>query len=660
MSEIDQEQIRSANLLGNEETEPGQLHSAEKANRTVPDSSAATAESVQVQLGTSCSSQVQERIGTVEHLAARRSMPAIDANTPEIKQQLAILRAEWTRLVTGLRWEGLSAEETVGFSSRTKPTSRGLLWEGLSVEETANRMVPLLNVGPVEQWKSVLIPFLYEIDRGGALIPAWIDIIERGDTPDLPPDANPAETLEGRARRFAILMLGNYKMASVAGQGQTPKLAKHGSTSNKKDVAEVLGDLAIDPNTSLYATESLVKHATVPAIQALVSALKYAKGWAKVDVVNACLELKQEQFYDLLIASGLDDVPGLESYLATPIYRQVPLENYLSGEGKASSRFLEQSALIFSQVLQDNTNPPPSSVIGTIPVVFEHHLPTLAQALFAGARRQALWQNTVAIHRLSLLLGRYWSEVSQGKIKDNRIVDQIYQCVPLMNEIEPWMQGPGRDTLLKTLANSEEETLTPTVKVLGELRDMRAASLLITRLDATTTLRDRSHALTVGAMCETLAQLGEPQALTSLQNLVDRVVNIPSRMHEPKLKDNLPPGDPDIPGSIVYAAVIQAYGLLGNRAAVEKILLATRDLDPYVRSQALDAIRRLDPRGEDQHSRIAAREALHDPRESIVRSASQLVVQYRDSDAVSALQQLAQTRPELAYLAQDALRQLGQ
>jgi HEAT repeat protein len=637
MSEIDQEQIRSANLLGSEETEPGHLHIAEKASVTVPDSSVATVESVQARLSTPCPSQVQERIGTIEHLAARRPVPAIDGNTPEIKQQLAILRAEWTRLVTGLRWEGQS------------------------VEETANRMIPLLNVGPVEQWKKVLIPFLYEIDRGGALIPAWLDIIERGDTPDLPLDANPAETVEGRARRFAILMLGNYKMMGIASVGQTPKYGKQGSTSSKKDIAEILGDLASDPNTSLYATESLVKHATVPAIQALISALKYAKGWAKVDVVSACLELKQEQFYDLLIASGLDDAPGLESYLAIPIYREVPLENYLSGEGKASSRFLEQSALIFSQVLQDSTNLlSTSSEVSTVPVVFERHLPTLAQALFAGARRQALWQNTVAIHHLGLLLGRYWSEVSQGKIKDKRIVDQIYQCAPLMNEIEPWMQGTGRDTLLKTLANSEEEKLAPMIKVLGELRDPRAASLLINRLDATTTLRDRSHAFTIGAICETLAQLGEPRALSSLQNLVDRVINIPSRMHEPKLKDNLPPGDLDIPGSIVYAAVIHAYGLLGNRAVMEKILLATRDLDPYVRSQALDAVKRLDPRGEDQHSRMAVREALHDPRESIVRSACQLIVQYRDSEAVSTLRQLIQTRPELAYLAQDALRQLAQ
>src|SRR2546430_4225231 len=41
---------------------------------------------------------------------------------------------------------------------------------------------------------------------------------------------------------------------------------------------------------------------SVPAIEALISALKCAKGWAKVDVVEACLELKQGQFYDLLVA----------------------------------------------------------------------------------------------------------------------------------------------------------------------------------------------------------------------------------------------------------------------------------------------------------------------------------------------------------------------
>ena len=640
MSDIDQEQIEASNPRGNAEVEPGQLHIAEKASKTAPDSSVATAVSTQVQLPTPRPSQVQERIGTAEHLAARRPMPTLDTDTPEMKQLLATLRAEWTRLVTGLRWEGQS------------------------VEDTATHMIPLLNVGSVEQWKSVLIPFFYEIDRGGALIPAWLNIIERGDPPDLPQDANPAETPEGRARRFAILILGNYKMMGISGLGKTSKLAKstrNGSINSERGVAEILGDLATDPNTSLYATQSLVKHATVPAIQALISALKHAKGWAKVDVVGACLELKQEQFYDLLVASGLDDTPGLESYLATPIYRVVPLENYLSSEGKVSLRLLEQSALIFSQILQDNTNPPPATAeADTIPVVFERHFPTLAQALFNGARRYTLWQNTVAIHRLGLMLSRYWSEISQGKIKDGRIIDQVYQCGPLMNEIEPWMQGQGRDTLLNTLANPDEEVLIPTVKVLGELRDPRAASLLITRLDAITEVKDRSHALTIGAMCETLGQLGEPHALSSLRQLVDRVIDVPARTHQPKLKDNLPAGDPEIPSSIVYAAAVHTGGLLGDRTALESVSLATRDLDPYVRSQAFDAIRRLDPRGEDIRSRTAVREALHDPRESIVRSASQLVVQYRDSDAVPALRQLIETRPEFAYLAQDALRQLGQ
>ncbi len=135
---------------------------------------------------------------------------------------------------------------------------------------------------------------------------------------------------------------------------------------------------------------------------------------------------------------------------------------------------------------------------------------------------------------------------------------------------------------------------------------------------------------------------------------------MPSRMHQTKFKDNLPPGDPEIPGSIVYAAVVRAYGLLGDRAALEWVLRATRDFDPYVRSQAYEAITRLDPQGENMHSRIAVREALHDPRESIVRSASQLIVQYRDLEAVPILRQLIETRAELAYIGQDALRQLGQ
>ena len=114
------------------------------------------------------------------------------------------------------------------------------------------------------------------------------------------------------------------------------------------------------------------------------------------------------------------------------------------------------------------------------------------------------------------------------------------------------------------------------------------------------------------------------------------------------------------PGSIVYAAIIHACGLLGDRSALESVALAIRDFDPYVRSQALDAIIRLDPHGEDIRSRVAIRKALHDPQESIIHSASQLVVHYRDDEAVPALRQMIETRPELAPIGQDTLRQLGQ
>ena len=44
------------------------------------------------------------RTGTVEHLAARRSVTSLNAEAPEVKQRLSDLRAELTTLVTDLRW----------------------------------------------------------------------------------------------------------------------------------------------------------------------------------------------------------------------------------------------------------------------------------------------------------------------------------------------------------------------------------------------------------------------------------------------------------------------------------------------------------------------------------------------------------------------------
>src|SRR5579884_1226133 len=191
------------------------------------------------------------RPGTVEHLATRRTLPPLNTDEPEVKERIIELRAELTALVTGLRWGGLS------------------------IQDTAERVIPLLNAGPLSQWIPVLVPNVLEIDRAGNLVPVWLKIIEEDDPDDLPPDANPADTMVGRARRFAILMLGYYK---------SPELS------------ELLGKLATDPNSSLYATQSLVKQGTVAALQAMARALKDAEGWAKVDLIEAYATLNLTRF----------------------------------------------------------------------------------------------------------------------------------------------------------------------------------------------------------------------------------------------------------------------------------------------------------------------------------------------------------------------------
>ncbi len=631
MSELDQGPTEPVIPTGGDAAEAGFLHIGREEDAQSP---AAALPLSDVKPTTPLSPQAQERAGTVEHLAARRPMSELDTNTAEIKQRLNELRIEVTRQVTALRWEGQTAADT------------------------ADHLIPLLNVGPVQQWKDVFIPFLYEIDRGGALLPVWLNIIKRGDPPGLPHDANPAETKEGRARRFAILMLGNYRMMGISGQNTITRPARSEGIRDDMNITQILGYLATDPNTSLYATQALVKHATVPAIQELVTALKDARGWAKVDIVEGCLALNLEQFYDVLVASGLDAVPGLESYVAIPLYRKVPLENYLRGDNETNPRLAQQAALIFNQVLLDAMTMPAAGATD-LPALFTRHLPTLADALFAGARRDPTWQNAIAVHRLGTVLGRYWNGISNETIKDGRIIEPVYHCLPMMNDVERWMAGPGRDVLLDTLSGTDDTGLAPTVKALGELREPRATASLIARIEATNELKDRSHALIIGNMCETLGQLGDRRAASPLLNLLRRVVNVPERAARPKRRDNLPPGDPDIPGSIVYAAVMRASGQLGDRSALESVLSATRDIDPYVRTQAIEALKRLDPNGEDDRSRQAVREALDDPRESVMRAASGLVIQYRDSDAVPLLHQLVETRPEYAQTMYDTLHQLG-
>ena len=311
------------------------------------------------------------RSATVEHLAARRGITPVDVETPEVKQKLSELRAELTTLVTDLRWGGYSVPAAV------------------------EKLTPLLDTGSMSEWIPALIPTILEIDRAGNLVPAGIRLAEEDDPADLPDDANPAETPTGRARRIALLMLGHYK---------TP------------EISVLLGKLAADPRSSLYATQSLVRQSTVAALQALVSALKEAQGWAKVDVIDAFATINQSRFFEIMLASGLDNAEGLESYLAAPLYRVIPLENYL--RGGSVPRLTEQATLICAQVFQDTM----TTINGEkLPVVFDRDLPVLVTALFESAKQYPTWRNAIALHRLGLFLGRYWGEISRGTQQDANI-----------------------------------------------------------------------------------------------------------------------------------------------------------------------------------------------------------------------------------------------
>jgi HEAT repeat protein len=551
------------------------------------------------------------RSATVEHLSARRTATPLDADSPEVKEKISELRTEMTTLVTGLRWGGLP------------------------VNDTAERIIPLLNAGPLQQWIPILVPNILEIDRAGNLVPAWLKIIQQADPVDLPADANPAETMIGRARRLAILMLGYYK---------TP------------EISETLGRLATDPHSSLYATRSLVKQYTVASMQALANALKDAEGWAKVDIIDAYATLNQARFYELMLASGLERANGLESYIAIPLYRTIPLEKYLRGEKGIPPRLTQQSALVFSQVLQDSMNNPNTGA-DSLPIIFERDLRELASALFEGTRNNPSWQNVIALHRLGLFLGRYWADISRGAVQDQRIVQPVYACLPMMPDVERWINGTGRDVLLQALASSEEAFL-PSLKVLNELREPRATTVLLARLDNTPQIADRAQAIRVGHICDTLAQLGDRSAINSMLSLIQRVVNVDARVSRPKRRDNLAVGDVDIPASIVYAAAIRAFAQFGDRGALDVVIRATNDFDPYVRTQALEALKKIDPGGEDMRSRMAAREALNDPRDTVVRLACQLLAQYRDVESMPLLRNLGETRPEFAPSVQDALKKL--
>ncbi len=608
-------EMRRVNIVSNllfhsyatEPTEPGGMDIDEVIDTPSAVAPAPSATMVPVP---AAAQQKSNRTATVEHLAARRNLPELNANSPEVKQTISDLRTELTMLVTDLRWGGQS------------------------VKDTADRIIPLLNVGSLQQWIPVLVPNIWEIDRAGDLIPAWLSIIGQEDPIDLPIDANPAETMVGRARRIALLMLGFYKSA---------------------DISEVLGKLSTDSSSSLYATRSLVKQATVAALQALANALKEAKGWAKVDVIDAFATLNLARFYEIMLINGLDHANGLESYIAVPLFRTLPIENYLRGGNNIPPRLSQQAALVVNQILQDSMSYAGNNYL---PLIFERNLPTLTSALFDGAKNSLQWQFVIALHRLGLLLGRYWGDISRGTLQDQRIIQQVYDSLPMMPDIERWMNNGGRDILLKELNNQEEGAFLPSLKVLSDLREPRVSQALVDRLDATMHITERDQASLIGQICNTLVQLQDSRAIGSIRELVKRTISVDERTMREKRRDNLANGDTEIPGSIVYGAAIRTFAQFGDRSTLDFILKAANDFDPYIRAQALEALKSIDPQGEDPHTRPVVRDALNDPHDTVVRIACQLITQYHDIESETALRLLATTRPEFASSVQETLRQL--
>src|SRR5206468_9098254 len=137
----------------------------------------------------------------------------------------------------------------------------------------------------------------------------------------------------------------------------------------------------------------------------------------KVDVIDAFATLNQARFYEIMLIHGLDHANGLESYIAVPLFHTLPIEDYLRGGSAISSQTGQQAALVVNQILQDSMSYKANSAL---PLIFERNLPTLTNALFEGAKSTLHWQFVVALHRLGLLLGRYWGDISRGTLQDQR------------------------------------------------------------------------------------------------------------------------------------------------------------------------------------------------------------------------------------------------
>ncbi|WP_376794329.1 HEAT repeat domain-containing protein [Thermogemmatispora sp.] len=557
---------------------------------------------------------------TLEHMLARQPQPPLDPESLPVRERLSRLRTDVTTLLTDWRWGGLSKEEV------------------------ARRLVPLLDFSPLPQWASLVASQLYEIDRAGSLIPVWRVLAESADFQDLerqtPQGMNPAETPSGKARRLAVLVLGNYKDA---------------------DLTILLGRLAFDPHLSLYAAQALLRQNTLLARQTLMRALKEAEGWARVDLLEAGLKLKQPSFFDVLLAAGLEGIPGLEAYVAPSLYRTLPIETYLDPPPQAtkSLKLIQHAALVCYYVCLESMRSA-SLQPEQPPILFERELRPLLQALFTSARRYASWQQVVALHQLALLLGRYWRGIAHGLIREPQVIQRVMDCLPLMPDVERWMNGPARDILLTALQGQDERAWSPVLRTLLDLRELRLCTPLLAALEKVGRLESVEEAQRLALACEALATLGDGRALGALRRLLTEVVALQKRVTLPQRAEPLPPEDEHVPGSILAVAVLRSLAQFGARESLDLVVQASHDFDPVVREAALEALMRLDARGEQWASRMAMREALSDQSPAVARLACRLAAQFQDRESLPALRYLLQSRPAVREAAAAALAQLEQ
>nr|BBH95330.1 hypothetical protein KTA_35290 [Thermogemmatispora argillosa] len=584
------------------------LESESAGPRDVSDAAAAGAEH----------RKLPDQAVTVEHLLLRQPQPPLDTESLAVRERLSRLRTDATTLLTDL------------------------YWRAISLEEAARRLVPLLDFSPLPQWASLVAAQLYEIDRAGILVPVWRMLIERTEPQEQGAlqGGNPAETPLGKARRLAVLMLGNYR---------------------DPELTALLGRLALDARLSFYAAQALLRQNTLLARQTLVRALKEAEGWARIDLLEACLKLKQSGFFDLLLAVGLERITGLEAYVAPSLYSAIPLETYLNPPPEVTlpPKLVQHAALICYYVFLESirhANAHPEQP----PIAFDRELQPLAQALFTSARRYGGWQQVVALHQLALLLGRYWAGIARGLIREPRIVHMVASCLPLMPEIEPWMNGPARDILLAALQVQDERAWSPIVRTLLDLRELRLATPLLDVLAKARRLESIEEAQRLALACEALAALGEGRALEAYRRLLREVVAFQDRTLLAQRAEPLPPEDEHVPGSILAVAVLRALAQLATREGLDLVAQACHDFDPVVREAALETLMKLDAHGEQRLSRMLMREALSDQAPGVAALACHLAAQYHDRESLPALRYLLQSRPSVREAAAAALAQLEQ